>query len=1319
MTASTKEMHSICEIEAVSESKKTKISSISQGLEMRITGAPPYSVRLAAYLAGDRTQVVRAEFADVVEGIGKRKIDFEKLTKQEKRALCGTDTRWQRGPDGVLLWEPVSLQDGGYKSNPNFTNLLKDAQVVLNQQIPSPVFTAAGEGDTDYPEWLENWVQVWSYWGYRFTSIRYDQALESAKAKNSKSILAGAGVTVSRLTKSILEFFLGYLSQSTVTELFHGFKDKNDTSWLLPEDFLDSANHGQANELRDDFWIRCCMPHETKPRGQDSASITNRIGSTLSLDVQIFLDFVVVNLNACSTDSRHFRNPLQPRNCNGTLLVPSSRMTTANESKEADNFDVCYETPVARMSDQSCSWISRDYPHLRAWEPYAREYIQDTKKGVTAALVGLSVLFERYLSKAGVPGTPGELLDRDCAKRPIADEFGCDAFLQIANKDKVPKSLDLISDSHNVAHLRTIRDGFLPHILTRHCSLVDEEGVTILTTHWNPFSSIELEDRPNSIAHETVRPAMPYIWIRGLRRILVQGAHFCDWSWAQQVQQSERGNSADWFEVDESIIDKTDPDCVWRVRTTGHQKASMERTFFEIWSPVRWIVLLTKLNTALRTMQVRTLDSGESDELIFDLRQWAIHSYCKATGSNNALQTPSRSPDLPLNSLSATPWVLNDIKSENLILYDSIKAQESVRNMGRKRDPHGWMNGVLRPISVHDPAADQRQLTTVLYINTNKTADARKEGAAKGFEAALPIHKCPLPPDEAYWVRRGEHESSMERIFPSQRHKDDWLDELGENIHWWLAKLRDWQKKYNPIDRRVEWKELSGTGLIGEKSDEQYEMYRPACFLMREPAMNKSKNHPGPSYPLPDSVVSVAWWHLLKEFQNQLNSEVSEGQSEYRLVTDDTGVSKACVYDLHSIRVSIITALIVDGKVPIQYIQKLVGHSRLIMTIYYTKLNPLTMMREIEAGFARVTESEVESQKLFIQNASVDELRTQLAFNDPESALAALGASCPPGSRNMVIWLRKLGGICPVGGASHDTEGGLVAGCFNGGPLINGSGKKTRYAPVEGGPGTCVNCRWFVTKLPFIGELQAIAENALYRLHEFKEKTFSQEKTIEKIKIAFERQEAEQGTLSSNQKFQMNLELESAEAIRDGFIESAAQDVMISINAFGLIQRLVTAHSTPDSDLDGALVAKGAEDEIKIILEQTDSAMLHAARVCLHSEIHPEINAPAASLRVAMTIARKLQEEELDPFSLLSLPEEVQTRAVNAVTQHIASLCEPNNSNIGLSKAAALLESKYKLSEITRTPPIKLREWVSGLTDGITALPTLEAHGREGVCIRG
>jgi hypothetical protein len=414
---------------------------------------------------------------------------------------------------------------------------------------------------------------------------------------------------------------------------------------------------------------------------------------------------------------------------------------------------------------------------------------------------------------------------------------------------------------------------------------VDEEGVTILTTHWNPFSSIELEDRPNSIAHETVRPAMPYIWIRGLRRILVQGAHFCDWSWAQQVQQSERGNSADWFEVDESIIDKTDPDCVWRVRTTGHQKASMERTFFEIWSPVRWIVLLTKLNTALRTMQVRTLDSGESDELIFDLRQWAIHSYCKATGSNNALQTPSRSPDLPLNSLSATPWVLNDIKSENLILYDSIKAQESVRNMGRKRDPHGWMNGVLRPISVHDPAADQRQLTTVLYINTNKTADARKEGAAKGFEAALPIHKCPLPPDEAYWVRRGEHESSMERIFPSQRHKDDWLDELGENIHWWLAKLRDWQKKYNPIDRRVEWKELSGTGLIGEKSDEQYEMYRPACFLMREPAMNKSKNHPGPSYPLPDSVVSVAWWHLLKEFQNQLNSEVSEGQSEYRLVT--------------------------------------------------------------------------------------------------------------------------------------------------------------------------------------------------------------------------------------------------------------------------------------------------------------------------------------------------------------------------------------------------------------------------------------------------
>ncbi len=1307
MNAKRKERHSHAR-PAIVVNQKDNDASKPGKYAMRLKGEPRYLERLQAYLSGDRTQVVSAAFAEAVDGLGKRRVDSSRLSKDEKAALIGRDLRWQRGPDGVLLWEPVSLDTTAPQKTPDFAWLLEGAQEVLRKQNEASGQCASVGTRSPCPSWLSEWAQAWVLWGYRFASLRFDLVLREAEASGLANPRAAAGAAGARMVANHRVFLLEYLPRSGLTETVRQEQSTETQRWLLPEELLNVEFHGEAHRFRDDFWNCCCDEH-ARSKGERGSRF-NTIGATRSQDVQAFLDFLASKLNEAAVGGQRFRSPFLPRNTSGSRLHPVVEANAAREPSAGSSTKIDYALPIARDSDKTCSWISIDYPHLRAWEPFAREYIQDAKKNVSAAIRGLSLFFDRYLARAGEPGTPGEFLDPECAKRPIADEFGSEALLLLSNKEQVPKTLDVLSANKQKSSARSIRDGFIQHILTKHCSLVEGDHVALLPEYWNPFAKVELDDKPRSTGTETGRNAMPYRWIRRLRNNLVLGPHFCDWSWAQQAQQSEYGNSADWFEVDKSRIDRTDPDCVWRVRTTGSTNKYKERTFYEMWSPVRWVALVTKLNTALRTVQVRVLDSGESDKFRFDLRQWAMQTYPSGPEMGTAAAPRPSSDPKTLPGAHGTPWLVNDVAHRNRALHGSIAAQEAVRSKGAKRDPGGWMNGVLRPQWVHDPDADERHLATVLYINTNKTADAKKEGAAKGFQVALPLHTCPLLPDDVYWVRRERGESPVQRSFASTRQKQDWLDELGENTHWWLAKLRDWQAKYNPIDRRIDWKELSRTRLVQEKSDEQYEMYRPTCFLFREPSMNKTKAHPGAAYPLPDSVVVNAWWALLKDFQDKLNAERSEGQPEFRLVVDDTGWSKSCVYDLHSIRVSIITALIVEGKVPVQYVQALVGHSRIVMTIYYTKINPLTMMREISAGFSRATEAQVESEKQHIQNATVEELRTQLAFNDPASALAALGASRPPGSRNMVMWMRKLGGICPVGGVSHDTEGGLPAGCFNGGPLISGEGQRARHGPVEGGPGTCVNCRWFVTKMRFIGELQAIAENALYRYHEFKDKASLQEKKIESIKGQYEGLETAQGSLTNAQKVQFNRDLEAAEAVRDGYMESAALDVLISANAYGLIQRLVALQNARGSAEDEFLVTKGTEDEVKVILDQTDSAMLHAARICLHSEIHPEINASAATLRAAMIIARKLQEEDLDPFSLLSLPEEVQTRAVNAITRHIASLCDPTNLNIGLTKAVALMESKHKLSQITGASPIKLREWFSVLSDGTGAIPVLESQ---------
>ena len=877
--------------------------------------------------------------------------------------------------------------------------------------------------------------------------------------------------------------------------------------------------------------------------------------------------------------------------------------------------------------------------------------------------------------------------------------IGADALLLRQSKDRVPNTLDRLSENAEKTYLRSIRDEFIEDILTFHCSLEDESGVVRLTQYCNPFLGTDLSSNRGSAPVTTVRAAMPYRWIRRMRGILVQGPHFCDWQWAQQAQQSSRGNSADWFEVDESIIDRSDPDCVWRQRTTGNYKDSVKRTFFELWSPVRWVALLTKLNTALRTLQVRVLDSGESDGWRFDLREWSRLAY-PTTGATE-LSEISQGP----MAAQVNPWVPNDLATRNPALQKAVVPQEALRKRGGKRDPHAWSNGSLRRVFTNTDEGEGR-FDTVIYINTNKSADAGKEGAAKGFEVPLPLMSCPLPPNEEYWTRQGEQLQPRKFSFTSRRHEQVWLEELGENTHWWFAKLRDWQEKYNPVHRRAHWQELSGTGLMPEKSDEQYEMYRPACFLFREPSLQRSGKHPGPAFPLPDGVVASAWWSLNKELQDRLNVDRKEGEAEVKLVVDPSGVgNRICMFDLHSIRVSLITALIVDGKVPVEIVQRMVGHSRLVMTIYYTVITPQNMQQQIAAGFRRAKEEEVESERAFLQNASMEELRAKAAFNDEASAFAALGVGRVPALRNVVMWARVLGGICPVGAATHDTEGGLAAGCFNGGPMISGA-HGSKYEPVEGGPGTCVNCRFLITLPPHIGELQAIYESACYRKYEIHQRANEQEQKVNDAKNAWDR--AEEHGASRLELVALERAVDEAEDVRERISAEFAVEIVTAANAERLVLRLVASINDRVGDVPtDALVLNGGVTEAKLIMSQTNSAMLHAARISLHSELHPEINPSGAILRASQIMARKLYNEGADPFVLLALPENLRQRALNEAMRDLAKRMNPDDFETGLGMAVHLIESPQSMADALGIKKQSLNDWILACSQGNANTPAL------------
>lgn len=219
----------------------------------------------------------------------------------------------------------------------------------------------------------------------------------------------------------------------------------------------------------------------------------------------------------------------------------------------------------------------------------------------------------------------------------------------------------------------------------------------------NPLSKIKLK---GSLT-ETVRKPLPYRYIQDLRQILCplpakteltvieqnlkQGEvllpayyyrHFKHWTWAQQqTGQSVKGGDGDWFYVEPDLIDRTDPDCVWRAKEVTRRIKGGEYkkiTVHQIWSPVKAMVIFMKLHLPLRTYQVRMLDSGEADTWRYEQGQWALN-----TKHDFALGTEKR--------------------------------------------PFG--KGVFRRI--HDTMIGL--YATGLYINTNKTADQNKDELERGY----------------------------------------------------------------------------------------------------------------------------------------------------------------------------------------------------------------------------------------------------------------------------------------------------------------------------------------------------------------------------------------------------------------------------------------------------------------------------------------------------------------------------------------------------------------------------------------------------------
>nr|WP_152715118.1 integrase family protein [Microvirga tunisiensis] len=533
---------------------------------------------------------------------------------------------------------------------------------------------------------------------------------------------------------------------------------------------------------------------------------------------------------------------------------------------------------------------------------------------------------------------------------------------------------------------------------------------------------------------------------------------------------------------------------------------------------------------------------------------------------------------------------------------------------------------------------DGEAVSTVLYISTNKTADIRRSGTEKGY--VMP------------WVAGGPVHS---------------------DAFYWLEKLRNWQSKYNPIRSRTSWAELDARH-IPAKSEVQLAQYPDACFLFRLPEARSGERH----LPMADNTLQYPWFGLLEAFQNRLaaRGETHANGAPIRLVPPpaESRGGQATLYPLHSLRVSLVTALALEGQVPFPILQKLVGHSRLLMTLYYTKPGTTHIKVALSDAARRLEAHKEASIQSFLLDTEHDQLLQQAICNSPSS----LAATVPehPASRNPAGWMPMHHGLCLVGGNTSEVERiRSIGGCYNGGSVIVASSTTTqsKYGPVPGGNRNCVRCRWFVTGPHHLPALVAHFNTIAYHFDEARNVCLGHETNLQELK----RRRAAAET--AGELFGELDALRQAERMWETSMKRFSDLAEDLVACWRLIERCKSAPDNPTGN-GTVLVAVGTAFDVNVAFEETESELLQLSVVCQDAEVYPDLEPGKAIIRRSQLLDAALDRDDLPPM-FMKLSEQDQLRVGNAFMRHLAGQLDPENPALGQRRVVELIDAGEHLSD--------------------------------------
>ena len=386
-------------------------------------------------------------------------------------------------------------------------------------------------------------------------------------------------------------------------------------------------------------------------------------------------------------------------------------------------------------------------------------------------------------------------------------------------------------------------------------------------------------------------------------------------------------------------------------------------------------------------------------------------------------------------------------------------------------------------------------------------------------------------------------------------------------------------------------------------------------------------------------------------------------------------------------RVSLITAYVMEFGLPLEIIMKIAGHSAMVMTIYYVKLNEEGLRQKFAAGEKRALSNQAYAAMQMIEQNRIDEIRDTFFNNNEGGFLPYLGSS-PPGS-----FLFRDYGFCPFAGAR----------CGDGGPLIGSTQVRQPVAAGYLGFQNCPHCRHFVTGPVFIGGLLSLAnEISLQANYQF-EQISSLECKIEYLKQCIEEQEdAQYETEQAGEKFdpgernslelkirKLNSEMESAAKKADMFLCDIQAISRLINQSQAMINERVAAGG--QSNLTQLIVQSGNELHVAIAMEET-SKFHQLNEVCENAEIYESASADLAIAPRSQMIDKMIAFNNLKP-KMYTLNKEQQLVIGNQLTTFILSRVE------SWTKMDALIEGRMRLEDLGSDEQIALTD-IQSILDG-------------------